>query len=43
MAVVAAKENTFMPGGPGTRGGGLNETFHRRRPQITCEEVIFFI
>ena len=39
MAVVAAKENTFMPGGPGTRVGQSNETFYRKRIPITCEEV----
>jgi len=38
MAVVAAKENTFMPGGPGTRVGQSNETFYRKRIPITCEE-----
>ena len=31
MAVVAAKENTFMPGGPGTRVGQSNDTFYRKR------------
>ena len=41
MAVVAAKENTFMPGGPGTRVGQSNETFYRKRIPITCEEVKF--
>ena len=39
MAVVAAKENTFVPG----LGGGMiprnNYTFVRRKPNIHCEEV----
>lgn len=39
MAVVAAKENTFVPG----LGGGMiprnNYTFVRRKPNIICEEV----
>ena len=39
MAVVAAKENTFVPG----LGGGMiprnNYTFVRRKPNIVCEEV----
>ena len=43
MAVVAAKENTFMPGGPGTRVGQSNETFYRKRIPITCEEVNFSV
>ena len=39
MAVVAAKENTFVP----SLGGGMiprnNYTFVRRKPNIVCEEV----
>ena len=41
MAVVAAKENTFMPGGPGA--GRTNTTFGRRKPTIICEEVRGFL
>ena len=42
MAVVAAKENTYVPGlGGGMIPGGRhkNYTFVSRKPNIVCEEV----
>ena len=38
MAVVAAKENTFMPGGPGA--GRTNTTFGRRKPTMDYSRAV---